>query len=205
MAAWQWIFVLFGAFTIFLAILCYFLIVDFPDKNTFLTGKETAFVLQRIELDRGDSVADKLTKEKLLLHLSDWKGWACTLLYACTTTPAYAFAYFLPGMSSFPHHLEIRLTRNCSLVVLSGGGYNVQMSLLLSAPPYLSAAIYTFAVGPKFPLFRKWQFLTRSNLARLRFRSQREARNVPRNQLRRLSSRIIDYGAGRPTRSSTAW
>lgn len=153
LAAWQWIFVLFGAFTVFLAILCFFLIVDFPDKNTFLTEKETAFVLQRIESDRGDSVADKLTKEKLILHLSDWKGWACTLLYACTTTPAYAFAYFLPGTSSFPHYLEIRLTSDCSLVVLSGGGYNVQMSLLLSAPPYLSAAIYTFAVGPKFPPF----------------------------------------------------
>lgn len=99
--AWQWIFVLFGAFTILLAVLCLFLIVDFPDRNTFLTEKETAFVLQRIELDRGDSMADEMTMDKALLHLRDWKGWACTVLYMCTTTPAYAFAYFLPSTFSF--------------------------------------------------------------------------------------------------------
>ena len=83
LAGWQWIFVLFGVFTIFLAILCFLFIVDFPDKNTFLSEKETAFVMQRIEADRGDSVADEMSMAKILLHLSDWKGWASAVLFMC--------------------------------------------------------------------------------------------------------------------------
>ena len=103
LAGWQWIFVLFGAFTVFLAVICFFLIVDFPDKNTFLSEKETAFVMQRIELDRGDSVADPMTLAKVAKHLSDWKGWASAILFGCATTPSYAFAYFLPSTSLSLH------------------------------------------------------------------------------------------------------
>ena len=52
---------LFGAFTVFLAVLCFFFIVDFPDKNTFLDERQTNFIMKRIEEDRGDSVADTMT------------------------------------------------------------------------------------------------------------------------------------------------
>ena len=111
LAGWQWIFVLFGVFTIFLAIMCYLFIVDFPDTNTFLTEKETAFVMQRIEEDRGDSIADEMSMAKVLLHLGDWKGWAAAVLFMCCTTPVYAFSYFLPGeFSSSPPFFRLRLT-----------------------------------------------------------------------------------------------
>lgn len=112
-----------------LSVLCYLFVVDFPDTNTFLSPEQTAFVLQRIEADRGDSQYDPMTLAKVGLHLSDWKGWASAILFMCATTPSYAFAYFLP-------------------IVLSSGGFSVKLSLLLSAPPYLAAAIWTFAVRP---------------------------------------------------------
>ena len=97
LAGWQWIFLLFGLFTVFLAVLCFFFIVDFPDKNTFLDERQTNFIMKRIEEDRGDSVADEMTLRKVGKHLCDWKGWASGILFACATTPSYAFAYFLPG------------------------------------------------------------------------------------------------------------
>ena len=81
--------------------MCFLLVVDFPDTNTFLSEKETAFVMQRIEEDRGDSVADEMTMAKVITHLGDWKGWAAAILFMCCTTPVYAFSFFLPG-SSFP-------------------------------------------------------------------------------------------------------
>jgi MFS transporter, ACS family, DAL5 transporter family protein len=65
--------------TMALGVLCYFFLVDFPDKNQFLTHAETKFVLKRIEDDRGDSVPDKITLEKVLHHLMDWKLW----VYGC--------------------------------------------------------------------------------------------------------------------------
>lgn len=128
LAAWRWIFLIFGVVTIGLGMLAYFIIVDFPDKNTFLTEKETAFVIDRINAERGDAEADKLTFGAAMNHLKDFKLWLFAVLFMCTTLPAYAFAYFLP-------------------IILSGGGYPVQTSLLLSAPPYISAAFYTFAVA----------------------------------------------------------
>merc|ERR1711881_586993 len=60
----------------------------------------------------------------LIVDLPDLKLWAFALCFMSSTTASYAFSYFLP-------------------VILQGGGYNVKESLLLSAPPYAAAAIYT--------------------------------------------------------------
>lgn len=64
-----------GAITIGFGIIAWFLLPNFPDQNIFLTREETRIVLQRVEDDRGDSVPDVLSKEKLVMHLSDWKVW----------------------------------------------------------------------------------------------------------------------------------
>ncbi|GAA5860628.1 hypothetical protein JCM3774_006233 [Rhodotorula dairenensis] len=121
---WQWVFLLFGIITIALGVLSIFLIVDFPDKATFLTPEEKAYAMRRVQEDRGDAVPDEVTFSKVLTHLADLKLWAFGLCFMCSTTASYAFSYFLP-------------------VILQGGGYSVKDSLLLSAPPYAAAAVYT--------------------------------------------------------------
>lgn len=67
----------------FLGVLGFFLLPDFPDKNTFLSAERTALVLKRVEQDRGDSVPDEITFKKVLTHLSDWTLWA----YGARTNP----------------------------------------------------------------------------------------------------------------------
>lgn len=57
----------------------YFIIVDFPDKATFLNERELKIVRDRIDADRGDAVPDTLTGKNLLTHLGDFKLWLCTL------------------------------------------------------------------------------------------------------------------------------
>lgn len=69
-----------------------FLIVDFPDKNKFLTHEETTFVLDRINRDRGDAEADALTVSKFFKHCSDLKLWVFGLAFCFTTMPVYAFS-----------------------------------------------------------------------------------------------------------------
>lgn len=127
-AGWRWIFIIEGAFTVALGIIAAFLIVDFPDKNTFLTQRETQSVITRVNADRGDAVADTLTWAKAARHVVDWKVWSYGLLFMGSTMPSYAFAYFLP-------------------VILAGAGYSTVLSLCMSAPPYAVAAIYTFVVA----------------------------------------------------------
>jgi len=49
---------------------------DFPDQNQFLDAEQTELILKRIEEDRGDSVPDVITGNKVKSHLLDWKLWA---------------------------------------------------------------------------------------------------------------------------------
>ncbi|KAJ6587062.1 high-affinity nicotinic acid transporter [Mycena vulgaris] len=139
--SWNWIFICQGILTVVLAILNYLFIADFPQKNTFLTAKQTNLVLARVEEDRGDSRPDDITISKVLHHLSDWTIWACgewishyeiqpnlhllALMFMSSTMPAYAIAYFVT-------------------IILNSMGWDVRASLLLTTPPYVFAAISCF-------------------------------------------------------------
>ncbi|KAF8339412.1 major facilitator superfamily domain-containing protein [Amanita rubescens] len=123
-AGWSWIFIIEGAVTLFLGILAWLFIPDFPDKNTFLTPQETAIVLKRIEEDRGDSIPDPLTRQKVFTHLCDWTLWASGIMFMCASMPAYALAYYIS-------------------IILIGMGWPTSNALLLSAPPYGPAILTT--------------------------------------------------------------
>jgi hypothetical protein len=59
------VFLLFGVITVFLAICAAFLIVDFPEKSTFLTEDQKQWAMARIERDRADANPDPLTGRAL--------------------------------------------------------------------------------------------------------------------------------------------
>jgi len=111
--------------TIGLGVLTWFFIVDFPDANRFLTPEETAIVLKRVQDDRGDAIPDEITLRKVLGHLGDWTIWAFALMFMCSTMPAYVVGYFIT-------------------IILNSMGWGVTDSLLLSAPPFIFAAISCF-------------------------------------------------------------
>ncbi|KAJ7741505.1 hypothetical protein B0H14DRAFT_3608481 [Mycena olivaceomarginata] len=88
--------------TLFLAVIAFFLLPDFPESNTFLTPDQTALCWSGIECDRGDSVPDQLTLHKVFHHLSDWTLWAygkCTCEYslniAAETRPLQGLCHVL--------------------------------------------------------------------------------------------------------------
>ncbi|KAG5637852.1 hypothetical protein H0H81_002991 [Sphagnurus paluster] len=113
---WRWIFIIEGAITIALGLMTCFFIPDFPDQNRFLTSEQTALVLKRIEDDRGDSIPDSITREKVFKHLGDWTLWAYGMMFLCTSVSNYAEAYFIS-------------------IILEGLGYSAKRALLLSNPP----------------------------------------------------------------------
>jgi hypothetical protein len=68
-----------GLITQVVAVISYFVIIDFPDKAAkkgFLTENEGAFVKHRIDVDRSDAVPDRLTWSNFRDHLLDLKLWA---------------------------------------------------------------------------------------------------------------------------------
>lgn len=108
----------------------WFIIIDFPTQaNKFLKPREQAFVIERINADRGDAEEDPINLAVILHHLKDWKlyFWAFNLL--SSTLPGYAYSYFLP------------------IILKNGMGFSSTESQLLSAPPYILAAIIAYISG----------------------------------------------------------
>lgn len=130
---WRWIFVVEGIATILLGIAGYWLLVDFPDSNRktwkFLSEKERAWVVRRVNNDRGDVEAAKFELRNFLGAGLDWRLWAYGLIAFGSTTMSYALAFFLP------------------IILNEGLGYDVGTSQALVAPPYAFAGIFMYTVG----------------------------------------------------------
>lgn len=92
------------------------LIVDFPDKATFLNPEQREIVLSRIERDRRDSEHDALTLRKCIKYLCEPRIWLFGIFFGSSAVSVYALAYFLP-------------------VILASMGFDNKMSQVLVAPP----------------------------------------------------------------------
>lgn len=93
---WRWVFVIEGLLTVCIALMGYLVLVDFPDRSTFLTPEQKAMVVERIHRDRGDSVADPMTTKKFLAYLCEPKIWLFAVWFCVTTLGTYSMSFFLP-------------------------------------------------------------------------------------------------------------
>ncbi|EFE32304.1 MFS transporter, putative [Trichophyton benhamiae CBS 112371] len=127
---WRWIFIIEGVISILVAILSYIFLIDFPDRASgawgFLNEKELAFVVRRVNRDRGDVHVEPFTLGRFLRPALDLKIWGFALIFFCSTTVTYAIAYFLP------------------IILVDGLGFGVGESQCLIAPPYAFAAIVMY-------------------------------------------------------------
>ncbi|KAJ6011690.1 hypothetical protein N7522_002045 [Penicillium canescens] len=126
---WRWIFIIEGAITSGVCLIGWFIIIDFPTQaDKFLKPEEKDFIIARINNDRGDAEEDLVTFEGVLHHLKDWKLYVWAFNLMASTLPGYAYSYF-------------------KTVILMGMGFTSTESQLLSAPPYILAAISTYLGG----------------------------------------------------------
>lgn len=78
------VFLMCGLLTVALSIAAFFLIVDFPEKSSFLSAEQKEWAISRIERDRSDSVPDPLTMRAFGRALADWKIWVyVSFIIAC--------------------------------------------------------------------------------------------------------------------------
>ncbi|OTB01374.1 hypothetical protein M426DRAFT_75225 [Hypoxylon sp. CI-4A] len=133
LSGWRWIFIVEGIITCILALLGYWLLVDFPDSKretwNFLGESERAWIVRRVNADRGDA---ELPPFRLSLFLGgglDWRVWAYGLIAWCTNTLTYSLAYFLP------------------LILHTNLGFSVGQAQCLIAPPYAFSGIYMYMMG----------------------------------------------------------
>lgn len=64
---------------------CYIMLVDFPDKAhkswRFLSDKECAFIIRRINRDRSDGDSEPFSMRKFLRPALDLKIWGFALIF----------------------------------------------------------------------------------------------------------------------------
>ncbi|CAH0043361.1 unnamed protein product [Clonostachys solani] len=120
-AGWRWIFIIEGAFTVAVGIVAMFLLVDFPEKATFLNPREKHIAANRVHADQVSREYEHPTVKQALSMLKDWKVGVYTLIYFVPASSVYSLSYFK------------------TIILNEGMGFNYAMSQLLSSPPYLFA------------------------------------------------------------------
>ncbi|GJN93243.1 hypothetical protein Rhopal_006290-T1 [Rhodotorula paludigena] len=127
--SWRWVFIIEGAITGAFAILALFVLPDYPATTKRLSVRERAMAVYRLEADTGvrDEGDGTSMMHNLKLALCDWKLWALAVITACKTT-ASAFTQFMP-------------------TVIQTFKFNRINTLLLTAPPYIVAAIFSLILS----------------------------------------------------------
>ncbi|KAF1985521.1 MFS general substrate transporter [Aulographum hederae CBS 113979] len=137
---WSWIFIMEGILTCIIGISGFILLVGFPDDAKrswrFLNDRETKFIIDRVNADRGDAHTEPFNLKKFISGGNDLKVWLFALIYFNTTTITYALAFFLP------------------IILQEGLGFDVGESQCLVAPPYALAGLLMFAMGHLGDKFR---------------------------------------------------
>lgn len=130
---WRWILIMEGIITCILGVAAFWLLVDFPDSNRatwkFLNARERAFIVAKVQNDRGDSRLEKFRLSSFLKRAGDLKIWGFALVFFCSTTITYALAFFTP------------------IILNTNLGFGVGESQLLVAPPAAFAGILMFTEG----------------------------------------------------------
>lgn len=137
---WRWIFIIEGILTVVIGIIGFIFLVPFPDQNAwrswnFLSEREVRYIMATVDRDRGDTQIEAFSLKRFLTPAKDIKVWGFAMIFFCTTTMAYAIAFFLP------------------IILLLGMGFTIAQSQCLVAPPYAFAAVVMYVeswLGDKY-------------------------------------------------------
>lgn len=124
---WRWLFIIEGVVTFGIAIVCYFLLPDYPLTTRWLTPEERQLAFDRVQLDT--------------VGLEDSKGVWAGFIQAIRDPRIYLFA-IMQNM-----HLNATSFNQFFPTVVSSLGYGSIITLLLTSPPSVFAGIFGFLVA----------------------------------------------------------
>ena len=82
---WRWIFIMEGVISCLIALLGAWLLVDFPEEAhkcwRFLSADECAFIIRRVNKDRGDALPEPFTFSRFLRPALDLKIWGFAVIF----------------------------------------------------------------------------------------------------------------------------
>ena len=167
-AGWRWIFIIEGIMTIFVAILSFFFITDFPETATWLSKEEKEFMQRRLSERHHDDPEDDLSlKAALIQYFSDYKSYLGALLYfgkwfwhakrsrstqlICHiggTIVGYSVSYFLPTIVKGFHYSSIQTQLHAVPPFAAAWAFSILLSLISAKVNHrLGFVIFSILVG----------------------------------------------------------
>ncbi|OGM50571.1 MFS transporter, partial [Aspergillus bombycis] len=126
---WRWVFIIEGVLTCVVAIICYFLVTDFPEDAKWLTDEEREFVREKLAADTGKAAPDaQLSLRDVLGVFKDYKIFIGGWMYFGQVVTAYGYAYFAP-------------------TIIKTYGYGPIKTQLYSIPPWAAAFGFSMVVA----------------------------------------------------------
>ncbi|KAI0129258.1 MFS transporter [Hypoxylon sp. NC0597] len=128
LAGWQWLFIIEGALTAFVALLGFWLLPNSPDDTYWLNEEERKIMQARTERDRvNDALCEASAWEGLKQAFKDRRTWLFCFMQMFHLS-ACSFNAFFP-------------------TVAKTLGYNTTVTLLLTCPPFVLAGAGSTVVG----------------------------------------------------------
>ncbi|RHZ54299.1 hypothetical protein Glove_428g50 [Diversispora epigaea] len=129
LSGWQCIFLIDGFASIFVAIIAYFGIPDFPETAAWLTEEERELVINRLREDSAyGGHTSRFSKDQFLAAVKDWKVWCSMFIFMGILVSYYSFSFFIPE-------------------IVNGLGFDLVISQLLAAPPFICGFITTIIIA----------------------------------------------------------
>ncbi|KAH8687297.1 MFS transporter [Tricladium varicosporioides] len=127
--SWRWVFIIEGAVTAVAAVLGLLLIVDWPEKQKFLSDRELKLARHLIAKDcHKFAKMDTLNRDSIIRCVTDWKIWLNVVIYIGTVATTYSINLFGP-----------------TIIQGLDPKYTPKKILLLTAPIFLVSAVFCLA------------------------------------------------------------
>jgi len=128
LASWRWIFIIEGTITMFVGMLAFWLVSDFPADVKWLTEDERAFVIARTTKDRGFVDTVPITPKGVAMFFTDPKRVLGAFIYFGTLIPLYSFTYFAP-------------------TIIKQLGLSTVQTQLHTVPPFAASIVLSYLVA----------------------------------------------------------
>jgi MFS family permease len=140
--AWQWMFAIEGAVTVVVSLASILILPDFPATTAWLSNEEKAVAIHRLRTHSGSVDEEKgSVLHGLRMAVLDYKVWLLSLIVILKTSAGAVTAFIPTLVATFE--------------------YGKIASLLMTAPPYVFAAIVAMAVSMSSDRFedRYWHLV----------------------------------------------
>ncbi|CAB4400327.1 unnamed protein product [Rhizophagus irregularis] len=134
MEGWRWLLLIEGICSLFISIIAYFLLPDFPSRAKFLTTNERNLILNRLETPNNGSYENdnrsskEFSKDGIILAFSDWKTYYMMIMKTFSGVVLNSIALHLP-------------------ILINSMINDTLKSQILTVPPYIFACGFSLLMA----------------------------------------------------------